>query len=250
MPAGIDHVLIAVPRLADAITAYRQLGFTVAPGGQHANGATHNALVAFADGAYLELIALIDPDQPPQDQWGARLVGARGLIGYALGTANADADAQAAAGRGLTVRGPADNSRLRPDGERVAWRAFTIDAGEAGNRLLPFVIEDVTPRDVRVPSGEAAIHPLDVTRLAGAEVAVPDLEAASALYAALLGSQPEATGTGRRFQVGHHWIELRSAAAGETPGLVAIELAGPNVDAGTWLPLEPAFGAKIRLAHA
>jgi hypothetical protein len=36
----------------------RDRGFTVTPGGEHATAPVANALVAFDDGAYLELVAL------------------------------------------------------------------------------------------------------------------------------------------------------------------------------------------------
>lgn len=57
MPFQIDHVVIAVSDLARAVADYRALGFTVLEGGVHASDATHNALIGFADGTYLELLA-------------------------------------------------------------------------------------------------------------------------------------------------------------------------------------------------
>ena len=56
MLKGIDHLVIVVPELEAAVASYRGLGFTVVPGGRHPIG-THNALIAFEEGAYLELIA-------------------------------------------------------------------------------------------------------------------------------------------------------------------------------------------------
>ena len=53
----LDHVIIAVFELDQAVADYRALGFTTIYGGRHANGATHNALVCFQDGTYLELLA-------------------------------------------------------------------------------------------------------------------------------------------------------------------------------------------------
>src|SRR5262249_42797522 len=65
---GIDHLVIMFKELEPAIAAYRDLGFTVVPGGEHPVG-THNALVTFADGAYLELIAFKRPNV--QHRWWA-----------------------------------------------------------------------------------------------------------------------------------------------------------------------------------
>jgi len=63
---GIDHLVIMFKELEPDVSAYRDLGFTVVPGGEHPAG-THNALVAFADGAYLELIAFKRPND--QHRW-------------------------------------------------------------------------------------------------------------------------------------------------------------------------------------
>src|SRR5262249_39708681 len=63
----LDHVVIAVSDLDQAIADYRRLGFTVNPGGVHHGGASHNALVVFADGSYFELIAYMKPS--PDVRW-------------------------------------------------------------------------------------------------------------------------------------------------------------------------------------
>ena len=61
MSLQLDHLVILVRDLESAIADYTALGFTVQRGGTHADGATHNALVGFADGSYLELIAFLKP---------------------------------------------------------------------------------------------------------------------------------------------------------------------------------------------
>jgi hypothetical protein len=48
MPLYLAHVIVAVRELERAVEDYRSLDFTVIPGGVHSNGATHNALIAFA----------------------------------------------------------------------------------------------------------------------------------------------------------------------------------------------------------
>ena len=61
MLQNIDHIVIVVRDLARASADYARAGFTVTPGGEHTGGATHNALITFADGAYLELLAFKVP---------------------------------------------------------------------------------------------------------------------------------------------------------------------------------------------
>src|SRR5262245_25569131 len=61
MPARLDHVVAVVSSLAEATRAFDAAGFTVTAGGRHDAIPTENALVAFADGSYLELLAARDP---------------------------------------------------------------------------------------------------------------------------------------------------------------------------------------------
>src|SRR5690348_15475621 len=56
MLSGIDHIVIVAADLRTAIENYTDLGFTVTPGGKHPIG-SENALIPFADGSYIELIA-------------------------------------------------------------------------------------------------------------------------------------------------------------------------------------------------
>src|SRR5437762_13520778 len=53
----LDHVVFVARDLQAAIEDHRRRGFTVTPGGEHADHLTHNALIAFADGTYLVLVA-------------------------------------------------------------------------------------------------------------------------------------------------------------------------------------------------
>ena len=56
-PRALDHVVFPVPDLEVARARYEQLGFTVAPDGRHKFG-TENACVKFADGAFIEPLAI------------------------------------------------------------------------------------------------------------------------------------------------------------------------------------------------
>ena len=75
----LDHVVIHVADLDAAIADYASLGFNVQRGGTHADGATHNALIVFADGSYIELIAFLDSGAPHRwAEWARR--GREGFI--------------------------------------------------------------------------------------------------------------------------------------------------------------------------
>lgn len=76
------------------------------------------------------------------------------------------------------------------------------------------MIEDVTPRDLRVPPGAATIHALGATGVAGVTVVVADLARSATAFATLLEGEgaavPVADGVreARRFAIGPHWVEL------------------------------------------
>jgi catechol 2,3-dioxygenase-like lactoylglutathione lyase family enzyme len=68
----LDHLVILVRDLDQAVREYEVLGFTVTPGGEHADGLTRNALIPFRDGSYLELVAFLDPEDPRENVCGWR----------------------------------------------------------------------------------------------------------------------------------------------------------------------------------
>ena len=72
MLTRIDHMMICVPKLDEAIDAYTRIGFNVYPGGAHAGRATHNA-IAFLQDDYLELLSLRDTAAPVPGSSDARL---------------------------------------------------------------------------------------------------------------------------------------------------------------------------------
>jgi len=186
MPLALDHIVIAVADLDRAMADYRALGFQVLPGGQHPGRTSHNALVVFADGAYLELIAWRAP--APDERWYRTLSAhGEGLVDYALlpaDTAQALAEARA---RGLhTLTGPLDGGRLRPDGAQLRWQTARHATPD-----VPFLCGDVTPRALRVPEGSVRQHPNGAQGVAEVTVAVHDLDATLARYRALLGTQAD-----------------------------------------------------------
>jgi catechol 2,3-dioxygenase-like lactoylglutathione lyase family enzyme len=180
MIRAIDHIVILVADLDAAIADYTALGFTVTPGGEHTGGATHNALVVFADDTYLELIAFKRP--APEHHWYRYSALGEGLIDFALLPTTIESDLAAARERGLAIEGPFPGGRLRPDGQQVAWQT-----GRAPAPDLPFLCGDVTPRALRVPEGDARVHANGVTGIVRLTVAVADLGASVSRYRALLG---------------------------------------------------------------
>jgi hypothetical protein len=148
MPA-IDHATLAGDDRRRLEAVATDLGFDPVYGGTHANGETEMSLVVFPDGSYLELIAPQEGGNPPT-RWAAHLDDALSPCAWALPAPDIDATAETAAANGVEVEGPVDGGRERTDGTAVRWRFAFLGPGEPG-AVLPFLIDDETPREYRVP---------------------------------------------------------------------------------------------------
>lgn len=186
MIIGIDHILIAVDDLDIAIEVYEALGFQVLRGGEHPKMGTHNALVPLADGTYLELIGVWDESLAEQFSHPvlAALKSDNRLAAFALASDDLDADVAAMRARGFEIGDPREGERQRPDGQRVAWRS----AHPADSRF-PFILQDVTPREVRIPAPTEGIG--QTLRMGDVNVGVTDSASAQAAYQSLLGIDGE-----------------------------------------------------------
>jgi catechol 2,3-dioxygenase-like lactoylglutathione lyase family enzyme len=183
----LDHLVILVRDLDRAIGDYEKLGFKVTPGGEHADGLTRNALMPFKDGSYLELVAFLDPEDTRDNVWGWRpfLYSGGGLIDYCAASDDLRADVRRLENLGFDVNGPDDGGRRLPDGAEIRWRIARI---RQDGRLLPFLIEDLTPRELRVPAGPPAEHPNGAVGISRLEIATPDAEGAARSFATLIGA--------------------------------------------------------------
>ena len=181
MSLALDHVVIAVADLAATIEDYRRLGFTVQVGGDHPGRTSHNALVVFEDGSYLELIAWRAP--APQERWYVHhQTHGDGFVDFALLPDDVGARVASAKSRGLVLTGPIDGGRVRPDGLVLKWQT-----ARPATQDLPFLCGDVTPRAGRVPEGACRQHANGALGISRVTLAVRDLAASASRYRALLG---------------------------------------------------------------
>ncbi|CAN5841629.1 VOC family protein [soil metagenome] len=210
MATGIDHVVIAVNDLDQAIADYTSAGFTVSPGGEHTNAVTKNALIAFAAGGYFELIAWNKPDDTV---WSKRLQAGEGFIDFALRTADLDAEVFRLREEGVDVPDPVPGGRKRPDGEMVEWQTMRLDPERYPS--LPFYCHSTNDRALRVPFGDATLHANGAIGIDTIFIGVSDLDQAAADYGLVAGiafeevphTQPEAN-RWQSFKVGTATITL------------------------------------------
>jgi hypothetical protein len=143
-----DHILYAGRDLSRLELIFESMGLPADYGGIHRNQVTHNAIVGFADGSYAELLALYDAEaaSPRRNAYLRLNVGP---CGWALQIDDAARAANRFRERGLAVEGPVSLGREQLDGTRTEWNLVYLGTDEPG-AVLPFLIEDVTPRSTRI----------------------------------------------------------------------------------------------------
>jgi hypothetical protein len=149
---GLDHVVFVTLDLDATVAEYRNRGFVVTPGGEHSGGASHNALVGFADGSYLEIFAFHDLEKAKAAGHSWTPVAERGGGWADFALRSDDLDADVAALGSLIARPPEAGGRTRPDGLRIGWKVARLE------KPLPFLIQDTTARENRLPQGAATRH--------------------------------------------------------------------------------------------
>ena len=168
----LDHLVLFVDDITTAITRFESKGFTVTPGGT--NGPTHNALIVFSNDTYIELIALQSSRTRLMmrslrrigvlalRKWLKRdlqtrlldwMSGPQGLIDLCFRGTELTEITNSSPLSGIGLTDPIQFKRHRPDGLIVQW---TLRG--ANNRRQPFFIQDATPIDYRIPTGDVRVH--------------------------------------------------------------------------------------------
>lgn len=267
MPSSIDHIVIISDDLDIAIENARTAGFTVVPGGTHGDGNTHNALIGFEDGTYIELIAPTPQGTSAEHRWFNRLRDGGGLVDYCLLGDDLASEIANVRSRGIDYPEPFDMERQTPDGTRLAWKLST-PPGAVGENGWPFMIEDTTPRSLRVPhTPDQVTHSNGAIGVAGITVLVRDVGHAATAYEAILGTSAQTLRSpldeqvlGSILPLGQQWILLTEPGShdamehlerhGQGPYRVTLRSHSGPISPGIGTPLDAGLfsGAKIALA--
>jgi catechol 2,3-dioxygenase-like lactoylglutathione lyase family enzyme len=177
MPSRFDHAVVIVPSLKRAVRSFERLGFRVVPGGR--TGPVHNALILFSDGTYIELttnrFSMARPVYRALNAAGLMgsvaakrkdmlhrflpWIGARqGAIDWCIRVDDIRDAVCRLRDAGVEMVDETEFDRERPDGQVARW----LLAGPRDVRL-PFLIEDLTPVEIRVPFRDLSTHPNGVT---------------------------------------------------------------------------------------
>ena len=224
---GIDHIVIAGPDLDDLTATFRSLGFNVVDGGKHPIG-SYNRLIGLQDGAYIELLSFYE-ESPKHYWWDAVHSKGGGLIDFCMRTDDIRADFAVFKAQGVDMSPLVGLSRERFDGYQLAWLNNEIYGRYQG--LIPFIIEDETPREERVPKQNAQAN--GVTGIDTITLAVSDIDMAQRIMNAALGQEGEPArdealnASGLVYQVGSHRLEYLTADDESSPVHTHIALNKP-----------------------
>ncbi|MFT7528373.1 MAG: hypothetical protein ACI9LY_003535 [Arenicella sp.] len=169
---NLDHVVVVVSDLERAMNQFRALGFTVGLGGT--NGPTHNALIAFQDQTYIELISirsalmrcilcflyrtklfyLFKPTMSPLSfrfvRW---LGGPAGIRDWCIKVGPLENVVDCLSANNTRMSELEKFTRTKPNLETAEW----LLAAPSEQRL-PFFIQDITDTSIRIPGGDATNH--------------------------------------------------------------------------------------------
>lgn len=235
----LDHVIVVVSNLEAATNQFKQLGFSVIAGGVHTDGLTHNALIPFADGTYLELLAttrvskfrtlkllkqlrLLGIYTSNETAIGRRLkediASGVGLNDYSLLSLDLEHQINSLKESSASFTNPIPGGRLRPDGKEISWRTAVPSSID-----LPFLMEDLTPRELRVPTVGEDFHDNGIFGIEGLTIIVANMVESMAHYRALFGGDPltepvyPQPGTqSSEFKLDNHFISIISPHAGNS----------------------------------
>jgi hypothetical protein len=242
----VDHVTVAGTDLRRMQAALKQVGLRTVYGGAHRYGGTEMAIAGFPDGSYLELLAL-DPNAHPQvaerHPWARFLKGDAGPCAWAVCAEDLDAEMKRLRLSGIAVAGPTANGRMRPDGVRLQWETAAPGAGAPGS-FFPFLIHDVTPRNLRAaPPGAPPSQ--QYRGIARVVLAVRNLDTAMVRYRQAFGLANAIRHADPAFGAelavpakvpfvlaqpfdADSWLMPRLEQFGETPCAVLLEAAHPQ----------------------
>jgi hypothetical protein len=240
----LDHTSICGSNLDTLRKAFTDAGLTPDFGGPHGNGVTQMAAIGFDDGTYIELIAPVKPGATTGSNW-AKFMGEDAVTcGWAVGTNVLLQEVDRLKKAGIAVTAPERGSRKRPDGMSIEWMTAAVGSGTAGS-VLPFIIEDETPREWRVQVS-ASVQGGPVSGVENLVIGVDNLDAAIAMFRKAYGWAEPLTENQKDFgkmayfpgepviladPSGGGWLSERLSKYGESP--VAILLAARDFSAAT-----------------
>jgi hypothetical protein len=188
------------------------------------------AAVGLDDGTYIELIAPVNAGVTTGSEW-AKFMGDDAVTcAWAVGSNVLLQEVDRLKKAGIAVTTPTSGSRKRPDGMSVEWTRADVGSGTTGS-VLPFIIEDQTPRSWRVLNS-ASVKGAPVSGVENVVIGVDNLDASIALFRKAYGWAAPLTETQKEWgkmayfpgepvilvaPSGGGWLSERLGKFGESP---------------------------------
>jgi len=194
MRIKVDHATVCGSDLEPMRKAFANIGLGTDYGGPHANDVTHMALVGFDDGSYLELIAPMRAMRAGESvpgftsSWEKLMAGNAGPCAWAVATPDIKQEVERLEAAGISTGELKSGSRKRPDGMAIEWTTADVGSGPSGV-MLPFIIQDRTPRAWRVQPS-ASVRNSGFIGIDAVVLGVNNLDKAIALFQQAYGWPP------------------------------------------------------------
>ena len=237
MIRGIDHVVIACADPGAAAAELESaLGLKATGGGRHEGRGTFNRIAWLADGSYIELIGVDDPDAALLQPVGAATVRALeahggGLATFALRDDDVEKTAAALAAIG-SFGAASQGNRRRDDGEHVEWwTSFpkTDLAADATPFLIQHALAGAEWSHSALAERAAFRHPIgSPVRLVRLDIASGDPPSTAATIHEHLGLDFWAVADLAVADVGPHVIRLVPRREMAVPAVITL---GAEIDA-------------------
>lgn len=230
MLTRFDHVVLGVTDLKQASKAFEDAGFDVFDRGSQ-SGPMENRLIRFPDWSFIELVAF---REVAQHRFWEPVNNGGGWIDYALCVND-----MAGVHRRLKESGvPVGQIRRvsQPSGNGGNWEMDLLLAGlGVGSPALPFLTEDLTPLELRLPRLEPGRQqPGGASGIAGATIVVSLLATHLADVSALCGEpssiekDEDGNAQAARFEFGGRWLEF-IVPAQESEAAARLKKAGAGL---------------------
>lgn len=257
MLTRFDHVVLGVADLDGAARAFRDAGFDVFDRGGQA-GAMQNRLIRFPDWSFIELVAFREPGQ---HRFWEPISKGDGWVDYAL-CVEGMATVQAALKQAGVPVGDV-RKMVQPAAGGGNWEMDLLLAGlGVGSPALPFLTEDLTPLDWRLPPlPEGREQPGGASGIAGATVVVSSLPSKWPGLVAPCGTPTSSVSNAAgepvsaRFDFNGRWLDFVVPASGTAEaahlarrgeGLFSVTLRSRNAQAKR-VAVGDAFAAPLFL---
>jgi len=145
------------------------------------------------------------------------------------------ADTQKFRAAGVQINDPVPWSRKRPDGYELKWVLSLAQGAHRG--VVPFLIQDVTPREERIP--QKFDHPNGAKGIGTVTVAVEDVATVRHWYQSVLGNdgteskRENLLAGGVRFRIGPHSFDFLRPETERSPLSQGLQKRGPSPCAAT-----------------